>query len=1341
MVVTIDKKKYVRMGSELFSLNPLPHAQATPKSSGRLPPCDVPEDDMSEHSPQASVQPASAPSRARKWLQLDKYDGVNMPFETFRAKLAVCAAYNQWSEDDQLSHLQISLTKDAAQCLWDVGPEKVSSLSALMDLLKLRFGSDNHRERFRVELRTRRQKPGESLRAVYQDIRRLLTLAFPGPSADVTEIIGRDSFLDSLFDQELALKAREREPKTLEEALNIVVRLEAYAIARTDDTISDGRLRQPRHARQASTLKVDETGNDNSLGLLVTEMQKMNQKLNSLSVATPAPGDFSNRVVATAAAMTERPSLPATHLPPISLLSNADSTRTRSMAGKRGPCYSCGQVGHLARACPHPNPSSSAQPTQPRRVSGSRSARGEDDVYLTATVGSFTGPCLVDTGCQLSLIPAKLVGSTPVEPISQRLVAANGTAIEVEGAVTVSIELNAHPTTARFLVTHDVSEIMLGMDFLAPRKCRWDFAASTLWLNETPLKLHAGPPGMKCRRVMVTDSVVLPPRTSTIISALSPVHRLSTSANDALLESHQLQPGLLVARTLLSGRSTRLPLSILNTTNESKVIRAGTCLGTLEQVNGPTQIIEGPLQEPSRSDVVSSAIRTVQTIPEVPGTMEATGSNLELQTAIEEMVAQTSSDLSELQRSQVRSLLWKFKDVLSLNDYDIGFTDLVSHSIDTGDHPPVREPLRQHPRAYMEELDAHVDRMLQQGIIEPCSSPWAANVVLVKKRDGTLRCAIDYRRLNQITKGDTYPLPRIDACLDTLQGSSWFSTLDLRSGYWQVRQNPVDADKTAFITRRGSFRFKVLSFGLSGAPSLFQRLMDLVLIGLTWNVALVYLDDMIIYASSFDEHISRLTSVLERLSAANLKVRPSKCNLLQRRVTFLGYVVSSEGLATDPEKIKAVQDWPTPASVTEIRAFVGLCSYYRKFISGFAQIAAPLHELTKKNARFRWSPSQEDAFQELKSRLTSAPILALPNDHDRFVLDADASDSAVGVVLSQIQQGREVAIAYASRRYSDTESRYCITRRELLAVIYGLRQFRQYLLGREFTIRTDHAPLLWLSHKSEPIGQQGRWLDFLAEFQFNIVHRPGLKHNNADALSRKPCRQCGRSDDVGVLNHPAEPPLRANAVLPNQSESPYIDSSADPLFGAQALREAQLKDPNLRSIITYLESGPDPPSLDAVRKESHDIKAYLAQWPFLTLKDGVLCRRFVDNHGLTQHVQLVAPSSHREELLRQVHSGMTGGHMGLKKTLNQLQRRAYWLGWRQEALRFCRRCSECATYFRGRPPHSGPMQEMVIGAPLDRVGIDLTGPHPRSRRGYTYILTYIDHFSKWAEAVPLRNSA
>jgi len=237
--------------------------------------------------------------------------------------------------------------------------------------------------------------------------------------------------------------------------------------------------------------------------------------------------------------------------------------------------------------------------------------------------------------------------------------------------------------------------------------------------------------------------------------------------------------------------------------------------------------------------------------------------------------------------------------------------------------------------------------------------------VLVKKKDGSIRCAIDYRRVNSITKKDSYPLPHIDT-VDALQGSTWFSTLDLRSGYWQVHQDPIDADKTAFVTHRGCVRFKVLSFGLTGAPSLFQRLMDMIMVGLNLTSALCYLDDIVVFSANFEQYLTRLRAVFQRLKDANLKIRPSKCQLSQRRVTFFGYVVLAAGIETDEEKIRAVKEWPVPNSVTEVRAFTGLCSFYRKFIEAFAEIAAPLHDLTKKNAWFVWSTVHQSAFDDLK---------------------------------------------------------------------------------------------------------------------------------------------------------------------------------------------------------------------------------------------------------------------------------------------------------------------------------------------------------------------------------------
>jgi len=410
--------------------------------------------------------------------------------------------------------------------------------------------------------------------------------------------------------------------------------------------------------------------------------------------------------------------------------------------------------------------------------------------------------------------------------------------------------------------------------------------------------------------------------------------------------------------------------------------------------------------------------------------------------------------------------------------------------------------------AHLPQIDQHVEEMLRHDIIEPDASPWCSNVVLIRKADGGLRFCVDYRQLNELTYKDTYPLPRIDMCLNALGNSRFFSTIDLRAGYWQTLIDERDRDKTSFVTRRGTYRFKVLSFGLANAPALFQRLMDLVLVGLTWEICLLYLDDVIIMSETFDEQLTRLTTVFDRLRAANLKLKPSKCKLFQREVVFLGHLVSADGVAPDPAKIQAVQNWPRPRNLTETRAFVGLASYYRNFVADFAAIARPLHELTKKGQIFELTDRQEEAFLLLKRNLTEAPVLATPRDEGLFYLDTDASDFALGAVLQQEQDGVIRVIGYAFRALSDAEKNYCTTGMELLAVIYGLKQFRQFLVAREcFVIRTDHAALTQLQKTPEPLGQQARWLDLLAEYNFKIQHRAGTAHRNSDALSRRPCER------------------------------------------------------------------------------------------------------------------------------------------------------------------------------------------------------------------------------------------
>ena len=311
----------------------------------------------------------------------------------------------------------------------------------------------------------------------------------------------------------------------------------------------------------------------------------------------------------------------------------------------------------------------------------------------------------------------------------------------------------------------------------------------------------------------------------------------------------------------------------------------------------------------------------------------------------------------------------------------------------------------------------------------------------------------------------------------------------------------ADRAKTAFVSRRGLFEFKTMPFGLCNAPATFERLMETVLAGLNWQICLIYLDDIIIVGKTFDDMIRNLDEVLQKLHDAGLKLKPRKCQLFAKRVDFLGHVISGEGIQTDPKKTQAVREWPRPESLHEVRSFLGFCSYYRRFIPKFAEISKPLHKLTEKNQKFLWTKECNDAFETLKEKMVSSPILAHPDFTKPFILDTDASDQAIGAVLSQRIEGKEHVIAYASRTLTKSERRYCVTRKKLLAVINFVKYFRHYLYGRAFTVRTDHGSLRWLMKFKNPEGQIARWLETLSSYEFKIDHRPGRVHRNADGLT------------------------------------------------------------------------------------------------------------------------------------------------------------------------------------------------------------------------------------------------
>lgn len=415
-----------------------------------------------------------------------------------------------------------------------------------------------------------------------------------------------------------------------------------------------------------------------------------------------------------------------------------------------------------------------------------------------------------------------------------------------------------------------------------------------------------------------------------------------------------------------------------------------------------------------------------------------------------------------------------------------------------GAAPVARAPYRLAPTE-LQELSNQLSELSEKGFIRPSSSPWGAPVLFVKKKDGTFRMCIDYRELNKLTIKNRYPLPRIDDLFDQLQGSSVYSKIDLRSGYHQLRVREQDIPKTAFRTRYGHYEFQVMPFGLTNAPAVFMDLMNRVCKPYLDKFVIVFIDDILIYSKNEKEHEEHLRKILELLKEEKLYAKFSKCEFWIPTVQFLGHVIDSQGIHVDPAKIESIKDWATPTTPTEIRQFLGLAGYYRRFIEGFSKIAKPLTKLTQKNIKFEWGDKAEEAFQLLKDKLCSAPILALPDGSEDFVVYCDASHKGLGAVLMQ----REKVIAYASRQLKKHEKNYTTHDLELGSVVFALRIWRHYLYGTKCVVYTDHKSLQHILDQKDLNMRQRRWLELLSDYDCEIRYHPGKANVVADALSRK----------------------------------------------------------------------------------------------------------------------------------------------------------------------------------------------------------------------------------------------
>lgn len=464
---------------------------------------------------------------------------------------------------------------------------------------------------------------------------------------------------------------------------------------------------------------------------------------------------------------------------------------------------------------------------------------------------------------------------------------------------------------------------------------------------------------------------------------------------------------------------------------------------------------------------------------------------------------------NEEEKHVIRELCYEYRDVFYCDDIPLSFTNQMNHKIKLKNEfaSPIFTKSYRFPEIHKNEVRTQINKMLEQGIIQDSVSPWSSPVWIVpKKMDASgkkkWRLVIDYRKLNEMTVDDKYPLPNITDILDKLGKANYFTTIDLASGFHQIEVDQQDIPKTAFSVEGGHYEYCRMPFGLKNAPSSFQRIMDNILRGLQNEICLVYLDDIIIYSTSLQEHIDRLKLVFDRLRSSNFKVQMDKTEFLQKTVQFLGHVITPDGVKPNPDKITAIKNFPIPKTQTEIKSFLGLLGYYRRFIPNLSKITKPMTKCLKKNCKVIHDNEFLESFKVCKDILTNEPILQYPDFTKPFILTTDASGFALGAVLSQGDIPHDRPIAYASRTLNDTEVKYSTIEKELLAIVWACKYFRPYLYGKRFKIYTDHRPLTWLFSMKEPNSKLVRWRLRLEEYDYEIIYKKGKHNTNADCLSR-----------------------------------------------------------------------------------------------------------------------------------------------------------------------------------------------------------------------------------------------
>lgn len=752
-----------------------------------------------------------------------------------------------------------------------------------------------------------------------------------------------------------------------------------------------------------------------------------------------------------------------------------------------------------------------------------------------------------------------------------------------------------------------------------------------------------------------------------------------------------------------------------------------------------------------------------------------------------------SIDMSTLnieEKLSIQKICAKYSDVFHLEGDPLTVTNLYKQKLQLKDDavPVYVKPYRL-PHAQKSDISNHVNRMLREGTIEEAKSEWNSAILIVPKKPDSsgikkTRLVIDYRLVNQrALRDEKFPLPCIAEILDSLSGALYFSHLDLSQGYYQLELDKASRPYTAFTTNEGQYQMKRLPMGLKVSPSIFSRLMTVAMSGLNYESCFIYLDDLIIFGNSLQNHNINLTKVLQRLRKVNLKLNPSKCDFLKKEILYLGHIISSDGISPDPEKLKAIVQYPIPQNADEAKRFVAFANYYRKFINNFAQIAQPLNELSRKGKIFVWTEKCQLSFDKLKQAITNPPLLQYPNfsENNTFILKTDASGYAIGSILCN---SNDKPIAFASRVLNKAEQNYCTIEKELLAIVWSVKHFRPYLYGKKFQIFSDHRPLIYLFSMTNPSSRLTKFRLILEEYSIHYIK--GSQNVNADALSRIKIESTELKEITAKVNNSVNVMTRAQTKMQNVQKQPDLINSKNERLDHPGIVE--LLKPPVDGIELRLVN-----EIDFNKKYKNKINhGYINNNIFIydeisqiicfnqdhrsaldlgtSLRDlGNLCKKYqipelyilkntkndkfikhisryrkeLLNNGIklniVSNVNRVVNNEMKQLILNDFHNLPTGGHAGINRMYNNIKKRYFWSGLKKDVEDFVRRCNDCQRHKYCKINKQTMTITSTATSAFQKIFLDIVGPIKNDSLDNCYILTIQCELTKFVECYPLQN--